>query len=117
MATFVVYNKLTKKEAQFAYDGITKWFKKNPDRTDCKTETFTVRRDHIKEDILKHSEDGVVLKEPGAKKKPAAKKTVKKTAKKPAKKTTKKSPKTTMKLEKNGKVVVKSGKKVIGRQG
>jgi len=92
---FVVYNKLTKKEAQFAYDGITKWFKKNPDRTDCKTETFTVRRDHIKEDILKNSDDGVVLKEPGAKKKPAAKKPAKKVVKKPTKKTAKKAAKKT----------------------
>ena len=92
---FVVYNKLTKKEAQFAYDGITKWFKKNPDRTDCKTETFTVRRDHVKEDILKHSDDGVVLKEPTTKKAKPAKKVVKKPAKKPAKKTTKKAAKKT----------------------
>lgn len=89
MGMFVMYAKLTQKEAQFAYDGITKWFKKNPDRTDCKTETFTVRRDHIKEDILKNSQDGVALKEPGAKKAKPAKKSAKKVVKKPAKKAVK----------------------------
>jgi hypothetical protein len=80
MATFIVYSLLTQKEAQFAYDGIKKWFKKNPDRDDCATETFTVRRDHIKDDILKHSDKGVVLKEKAVKKKP--KKATKKVAKK-----------------------------------
>lgn len=77
---FVVYELLNQKEAQFAYDGIKKWFKQNPDRDDCKTETFTVRRAHIKEDILKHSKKGVVLKEKATKKKPT-KKTAKKTKK------------------------------------
>lgn len=82
---FVVYALLTQKEAQFAYDGIKKWFKKNPDRDDCITESFTVRRDHIKEDILKNSQKGVVLKEKTTKKK------VKKAPKKTAKKATKKA--------------------------
>ena len=94
MATFVVYSKLTQKEAQYTYDGIRKWFENNPNRNDCVTETFTVRRNHIKEDILKHAEDGVILSEapknknfkkslPSEKK---AKKPVKKTVKKTAKK-------------------------------
>lgn len=85
MATFVVWSLLTQKEAQFAYDGIRKWFKKNPDRDDCVTETFTVRRDHIEEDILKNSEKGVKLVDKAKKKKPAKKKVAKKSVKKTAK--------------------------------
>ncbi len=83
MATFIVYSLLTQKEAQRAYTGITKWFKQNPDRDDCKTETFTVRRDHIKEDILANSEKGVRLVDKPAKKKAAVKKkATKKTSRK-----------------------------------
>lgn len=85
---FVIYSLLSKKGAQFAYDGIKKWFAANPDRDDCVTETFTVRCKHIKEDILKNSEEGIVLVEKPSKKKTAAKKTTKKAA---AKKVTKKS--------------------------
>ncbi len=76
MATFVIYSLLDQKSAQYCYDGIKKWFKDNPDRDDCQTETFKVRRGHLKEDILQHCEKGVVLKEKGSKK----------SAKKPAKK-------------------------------
>lgn len=81
MATFVVYSKLSQKEAQYAYDGIRKWFKDNPDRDDCVTETFTVRRDHIKEDILAAAEKGVKLTE-AAKNKSFKKSLPKKTSKK-----------------------------------
>jgi hypothetical protein len=72
---FVVYSLLAQKDAQFAYTGITKWFKDNPDRDECVTETFTVRRGHVKEDILKNSEAGVVLKEKNTSKKTSEKKT------------------------------------------
>lgn len=77
MATFVVHAPLTQKEAQFAYDGIKKWFIANPDRDTCVTETFTARRKHIKADILKAAEKGVILKEKAVKK-TAVKKTAKK---------------------------------------
>ena len=97
MATFIIYPLWTKKRAQFCYDGITQWFIDNPDRDDCNTESCTIRRGHVKEDILKNSVKGVVLKEPKLKKKPA-KKAAKKTSKKaPAKKTVKKPAKKTIK--------------------
>jgi hypothetical protein len=98
---FVVYSLLSKKEAQYAYDGIRQWFKDNPDRDTCQTESFSVRRDHIKEDILASSVKGTVLedspknknfkaslppKKTKPKAKPKAKKLVKKVAKKAAKK-------------------------------
>jgi hypothetical protein len=63
MGTFVIYNLLTQVEAQYTYDGIRQWFKDNPDRNDCKTESVSVRRDHVKEDILKNAEAGAILKE------------------------------------------------------
>lgn len=84
MATFVVYSELSQKEAQYTYDGIRKWFKDNPDRDDCVTETFTVRRDHIKEDILAASKKGVKLTETAKNKsfkKSLPKKITKKTSK------------------------------------
>lgn len=80
MGTFIFYSLLDQKSAQYCYDGIKKWFKDNPDRDDCQTETFKVRRGHIKADILQHCLEGVVLKEKGAKK-PVKKKVTKKTTK------------------------------------
>lgn len=81
MATFVYYALLNQKDAQYCYDGIRKWFQDNPDRVDCQTETFKVRRGHLKEDILANSEKSVVLKEKSGKKpiKKKAPKKVKKT--------------------------------------
>lgn len=61
--TFIVYNLLTQSEAQYAYDGIRQWFKDNPSKNKCVTETFVVHRDSIKEDILKNSEKGTVISE------------------------------------------------------
>jgi len=93
MATFVVYNSLYQIEAQYTYDGIRQWFKDNPSRTECATETFMVRRDHIKEDILENSEAGTTLQEDATNTnfeaslpKKKAKKNKKKAAKKAAKK-------------------------------
>lgn len=63
MASFVVYKKLDQKVAQETYDGIKKWFEDNPKRKVCRTDIFKVRRGHIAEDILKHSEDGVTIDE------------------------------------------------------
>tara|TARA_Y100000310_G_scaffold219114_1_gene220514 strand:- start:98 stop:283 length:186 start_codon:yes stop_codon:yes gene_type:complete len=58
---FIVFKKLSQEEAQDAYDGIKRWFEDNPKRKKCHTDVFDVRRGHIKEDILSHSEDGVVI--------------------------------------------------------
>ena len=61
--TFIVYNLLSPTEAQYAYDGIRQWFKDNPNKKECATESFVVHRDSIKEDILKNSEAGTVISE------------------------------------------------------
>jgi len=61
VGSFIVYNLLTQSEAQYAYDGIRKWFKDNPKRKICKTETFVVNRSSIKKDILKNSEPGIII--------------------------------------------------------
>ena len=60
---FIVYSLLNQKEAQYAYDGVRNWFKNNPDKKVCRTEYFSVRCDHIKEDILSQSEKEVLLQE------------------------------------------------------
>lgn len=108
MGTFVVYNLLSQIEAQYTYDGIRQWFKDNPDRTDCKTETFTVRRDSIKEDILKNAEAGTTLQE-DPQSGNFAKSLSKKTAKKPKKATkVKKAAKTSKKTKKTKKAAKKA---------
>lgn len=84
MTMFVIYARLNQRKAQYVYNAIKKWFKNNPDRIDCQTETFKVRRDHLKEDILEHCEKGVKLTDKPTKKKPAKK--TKKTTKKKVKK-------------------------------
>ena len=103
MGSFIVYNLLSQVEAQYTYDGIRQWFKDNPDRASCKTETFTVRCDHVKEDILKNSEVGVILQEDPQNDdfaKSLPKKTTKKVKKvKQAAKTTKKTKKATKKVK------------------
>ncbi len=56
----VVYQKITdteiRRDARNAVRQINKWFKQNPNRTDCKTEVWygkmvVVRRGHVSEDI------------------------------------------------------------------
>lgn len=99
MGSFVFYPLWDQKTAQYCYDGIRKWFIDNPDRDTCKTESCTIRREHIKEDILKNSEDGVTLQEE-AKNKNFKKSLPKdKKPKKKAKKTDKKAKKTTKKAK------------------
>lgn len=61
--TFVYYPLLSQTQAQYTYDGIREWFKNNPGRNECQCEGFTVRRDHIKEDILKESVPNTFLSE------------------------------------------------------
>lgn len=97
MATFVYYPLWDQKTAQYCYDGIRKWFNDNPNKDVCKTESCAIRRDHIKDDILKNSEKGVVLQEDPKnkdfKKSLPKEKSPKKAAKKTTKKATKKSTK------------------------
>jgi len=60
---FVMYSLLTPTQAQYAYDGIRQWFKDNPSKDECITESFTAHRASLKEDILKNSEAGTVISE------------------------------------------------------
>jgi hypothetical protein len=59
----VIFSRLSQKQATFAFKGITQWFKDHPKRRTCQTEHFAVRRGHIAEDILQHSQKGVKLPE------------------------------------------------------
>lgn len=61
---FVIsFNKLDKKAAQNAYNGLKKWFKDNPKRKVCRTDLFVVRKASLKEDILKNSVAGTKFKD------------------------------------------------------
>lgn len=54
---FVVRGKLTKEQAEKDIKGIEQWFKGNPRRRVCRTDYYiNVRRNHIREDILKITE-------------------------------------------------------------
>lgn len=55
MSRFIVTSKLTLKECIEALPDIEKWFRDNPSRKVCRTETFTVRRGYIATDLLKHT--------------------------------------------------------------
>lgn len=57
MSGFIVFQKLTQKEAIETIRDIEKWFNANPKKKQCKTDLFVVRRGHIAEDVLKHSEN------------------------------------------------------------
>jgi hypothetical protein len=63
MSTFVIYARLSQIEANVGYEGITKWFTANPKRRICNCDYFKVRRNHVAEDLLKHSKEGVTLEE------------------------------------------------------
>lgn len=56
MSSFIVFPKLTVKEALENIPAIEKWFKENPTRKVCQTENFKVRRGFTGTDVLKHSE-------------------------------------------------------------
>jgi hypothetical protein len=57
MAT-IITRKLTKGEAEKNILLITEWFKQHPRRKVCRTDLWKVRKQHVREDILKHTEGG-----------------------------------------------------------
>ncbi len=56
MAGFIVYKKFTLKQAERCIAQLEKWFENNPKRKVCRTDLFEVRRDHVREEILKHTQ-------------------------------------------------------------
>ncbi|MEK6879799.1 MAG: hypothetical protein AABY22_09345 [Nanoarchaeota archaeon] len=52
--SFILFNKFNKKDAKKLLTDMEEWFKNNPKRRVCYTDLFKIRRNHIKEDILKH---------------------------------------------------------------
>ena len=57
MGRIIITRKLTMKEALESIPQIESWFKKNPKRKVCRTDTFKVRRGFAGTDILKHTEN------------------------------------------------------------
>ncbi len=55
MARFIISQKLSIHEALAAIPQIEKWFKDNPTRKFCQTDTFRVRRGLTGTDILEHT--------------------------------------------------------------
>ncbi len=55
MAGFIIFKKLTLIEALDSIIQIQQFFRENPRRKICRTDLFKVRRNHIIEDILKHT--------------------------------------------------------------
>ena len=53
--TFIISRKLTIIEARKAILALAEWFRQNPKRRICRTEDFVVRKGHIAEDVLKHT--------------------------------------------------------------
>lgn len=60
MASFLLYNKITKKElakaTKYTIKGVKQWFADNPKRRICNVhwvygETLKVRRNHVEEDV------------------------------------------------------------------
>jgi hypothetical protein len=58
MVGFIVFKKLTKKEADENISGINQFFKDNPSRKICRTDLFKVRRGHVEEDVYSHTING-----------------------------------------------------------
>ena len=59
MVGFLVAKRLSAEEAKRVIEGIEEWFKDNPRRRICRTPVFKVRRGHVVEDVLIHSEKGL----------------------------------------------------------
>ena len=55
MSGFIISQKLTLKEAIESMPKMEQWFKENPNRKFCNTDTFRVRRGYTATDILKHT--------------------------------------------------------------
>lgn len=53
---FIISKKLTIQEALENMPAIEKWFKDNPTRKKCQTETFSVRRGFTATDVLSHTD-------------------------------------------------------------
>ena len=56
MSTFIVSKKLGLKQALEVIPDIEEWFKKNPKRKFCQTETFRVRKGFVGTDVLEHTD-------------------------------------------------------------
>lgn len=55
MARLIISAKLTIEEAVEAMRGIEKFFRDNPTRKKCRTNTFSVKRGHVVEEVMKHT--------------------------------------------------------------
>ena len=53
---FIIFEKLKIKQAIEIMINLEKWFNGNKTRKVCKTSLFKVRRNHILEDVLKHTD-------------------------------------------------------------
>jgi hypothetical protein len=56
MSRFIISKKLTLQEALDFIPQIEKWFKDNPKRKFCQTETFRVRRGFTATDVFEHTD-------------------------------------------------------------
>lgn len=57
---FIIFTKLTKKEAEENILKLKQWFEEHPQRRVCYTSLFKVRKNHIEEDVYKHTENGEI---------------------------------------------------------
>ena len=51
----IITRKLTIPEARKAILQLAEWFRQNPRRRICRTDDFKVRKGHIAQDVLKHT--------------------------------------------------------------
>ena len=63
MTMFVVYQKLSQKEAREVFVQLKEWFSTHPKRKVCNTEFGKVRRSHMTEDFLRFCVDGTKLED------------------------------------------------------
>ena len=63
MTMFVVYQKLSQKEAREVFTQLKEWFANNRRRKVCNTEFGKVRRSHMAEDFLRFCVDGTKLED------------------------------------------------------
>ncbi len=55
----IVRRRLTQQDGEDLISRIEEWFKENPRRRVCRTEYFNVRRKHVIEDIMEHTQKEV----------------------------------------------------------
>lgn len=58
---FIISKKLTLVETLDSMPKIEEWFKKNPSRKICQTDTFKVRRGFVATDLLKHTDLNILV--------------------------------------------------------